>query len=161
MQALVHSPIGFIHLLSAIIALIFGTLILSFRKGTMTHKKFGYVYVVSMVILNITSYMIYHLFGKWGAFHYAAVVSTITLLAGFIPVFTKKPTKSWMFLHISFMYYSVIGLYAAFASEVLVRIPGAGFWWVVMGATFIVMAASIGIFQIKSKNWFKQFAQNQ
>lgn len=161
METLVHSPTGLIHLLSATIALIFGTSVLYLRKGTPIHRKLGYLYVASMAILNVTSYMIYNLFGKWGAFHYAAVISTLTLLAGFIPVFTKRPQKSWIYLHISFMYYSVIGLYAAFASELLVRIPGAGFWWVVTGATIVVMASGMVIFQIKSRKWFEQFAQNR
>ncbi len=161
MENLVHSPTGFIHLLAALIALIFGTLVLASRKGTARHKKLGYIYVVSMVALNVTSYLIYNLFGKWGAFHYAAVVSTFTLLAGFIPVVTQKPRNSWVYLHISFMYYSVIGLYAAFASEVLVRIPGVGFWWVVMGATVVVMMAGIATFQLKSRKWFDQFAKNR
>jgi uncharacterized membrane protein len=161
MANLVNSQTGLIHLLSAIIALIFGTLILSFRKGTTLHKTFGYIYVVSMIILNVTSFLIYHLFDRWGAFHYAAVISTLTLLAGFIPVFTKKPIKSWLHLHITFMYYSVIGLYAAFASETLVRIPGVGFWWVVVGATTVVMAAGLIVFQLTSKKWLKKSPQNQ
>ena len=160
MENLVNNQTGYVHLLSAMIALISGTFVLSFRKGTPLHKKVGYLYVISMVILNVTSYLMYHLFGSWGAFHYAALVSTLTLLAGFIPVFTRRPGKSWVFLHIAFMYYSVIGLYAAFASEVLVRIPGVGFWWVVAGATVVVMTTGIIVFQLKSKKWFKQFAQN-
>lgn len=119
---LVSSQIGFVHLVFSILALIFGTVVLFKTKGTLSHKRIGYVYVFMMTGVVITAFMIYRLFGKFGIFHWAAVVSTVTLIGGMLPMFLKKP-KSYIKMHLSFMYWSVFGLYGAFVAETLVRIP--------------------------------------
>ena len=157
MENLTHSPEGFIHLISAIAALAIGTLVLILNKGTRLHKNLGYGYVVSMVVLNITAFTIYRLFGRFGPFHIAAIASTSTLIAGIIPPLFFRHKKSWIILHFSFMYYSVIGLYAAFVSEVMVRVSEIRFWWSVMGATLIVMVVGVYFFQRHSKKWARQF----
>lgn len=115
-----HDWIGALHLITSIIALITGTMILSMKKGTDTHIKVGYVYAGAMVGVVATAFLIYRLFGGWGIFHWAALVSSLTLAGGMIPVLLRKP-ESWLSLHFSFMYWSVMGLYAAFVSESLVR----------------------------------------
>lgn len=118
-----HDSTGLIHLIAAICSLITGTMILAIQKGTVLHKKTGYIYVLSMIITLGTAFMIYRLWGGWGIFHYAAVVSSITLLCGMIPVITKYPANSYLTLHFSFMYWSVMGLYGAFFAEMMTRIP--------------------------------------
>lgn len=119
---LVYSNTGLVHLIFSILALIVGTLVLIAPKGTMRHKRYGYLYTASMVGLIVTAFMIYHLFGKFGIFHWLAVLSTVTLLAGMLPMFLKKPA-SYISLHFNFMYWSVFGLYGAFVAETLVRMP--------------------------------------
>lgn len=119
---MLSNVIGITHLIASIIALIAGSLVLKNFKGTKTHKKIGYVYTIAMSIVLLTSFMIYRLHGTFGMLHWFAVVSSITLLAGMIPMFLKKPSH-YLNLHFSFMYWSVIGLYCAFFAEVLTRIP--------------------------------------
>lgn len=157
MQNLTHSTEGFIHLISSILALALGTLVLIITKGTRLHKKLGYGYVISMVVLNITAFSIYRLFGQFGPFHIAAIVSTATLLAGIIPVLYFRYKRSWIIFHFRFMYWSVIGLYAAFVSEIMVRLPDVRFWWSVGGATFIVIGLGFYFFIRQSKKWEAQF----
>ncbi|MDX1642283.1 MAG: DUF2306 domain-containing protein [Balneolaceae bacterium] len=118
-----HDTVGLIHLITAIIALITGTMILTTKKGTQNHKRIGYVYVVSMTGLLITAFMIYRLWGGWGLFHYAALVSSVTLLGGFVPIIFKYPKKNYIAYHFSFMYWSVLGLYGAFFAEIMTRLP--------------------------------------
>ena len=119
---IVTSSTGFWHLIFAVVALLSGTVVIMRRKGTRNHKRIGYVYVVSMITMLVTSFMIYRLYGKFGIFHCLAVVSTITLLGGMVPMLLKKP-KGYVSMHFNFMYWSIIGLYAAFVAESLVRIP--------------------------------------
>ncbi|WP_405207268.1 hypothetical protein [Aquimarina sp. LLG6339-5] len=116
------SAIGIVHFVSSIISLLFGTLALIKPKGTKNHKRIGYVYTIAMGVLLATSFMIYRLHGTFGVLHWFAVISSITLLLGIIPMFIKKPTN-YLQLHLSSMYWSVIGLYCAFFAEVLTRIP--------------------------------------
>ena len=123
LEYLITDNVGLVHLICCVIALITGSLVLGLQKGTMRHKKIGYVYSASMFIVLITAFTMYNLFGSWGVFHWTAVVSTITIICGLIPIFTKRPEKSYISLHFSFMYWSVIGLYGAFVAEMFVRIP--------------------------------------
>ncbi|MFD2561184.1 DUF2306 domain-containing protein [Aquimarina rubra] len=116
------STIGIIHFTSSIISLISGTMVLVKSKGTKTHRQLGYLYTIAMLIVLATSFMLYRLHGSFGILHWFAVISSITLLCGIIPMLIKRP-KGYLKLHLSFMYWSVIGLYCAFFAEVLTRIP--------------------------------------
>ncbi len=130
-----------------------GTIVLIAPKSTQFHKKTGYVYFVSMMILLITAFMIYRLFDGWGIFHYLAVVSLITLFGGMIPVWFRKSIKSWKIIHLSFMYWSVFGLYAAFSSETLTRVPDSPFFGMVGIATAIIMIGGGAFFFYKKATW--------
>ena len=157
MDYLVGDTYGLIHLMSSICALIMGTLVLIMKKGTKRHKQFGYVYVISMAILLITAFMIYRLFKGWGIFHYATAFSLIVILLGMIPVWTKKPVNKWKYQHFNFMYWSVIGLYAAFAAEVLTRIPETPFFGMVGIATVIITIIGGLFLRVNKAKWEKIF----
>ena len=75
-----------------------------------------------MILLNITAFMIYRLYGKFGVFHWFAVISCLTLFAGLYPILRKK-SKNYLLTHFNFMYWSVVGLYCAFMAEVFSRLP--------------------------------------
>lgn len=126
---------GYLHLATSIVALITGPLVLSIRKGTRRHIRIGYVYVGSMIMVNVTAFLIYRLFGGFGPFHVAAIFSMATVIAGMIPVIRRKPEGRWLYMHLSFMYWSVIGLYCAFFAELLTRIPRTPFFGMVGVAT--------------------------
>lgn len=117
------TPIGEIHLWFAEAALVAGAVIAVARKGTPFHRWAGRVYVASMVGVVVTAFMIYRLFGGFGVFHVAAIVSGLTLIGGFVPVILKRPRGTWVYLHLNFMAYSYLGLLAAAASEAAVRTP--------------------------------------
>lgn len=157
MDNIVGGTTGSIHLISSIIALITGTLVLLTKKGTKRHKQIGYAYVVSMGTLILTAFMIYRLFGGWGIFHYTTVVSLLTIGLGMIPIWTKRPVKKWKYLHFSFMYWSVMGLYAAFAAEVLTRIPETPFFGMVGMVTGIIMIVGGIFFRVNKSKWAKLF----
>ena len=157
MEHLVGDIYGLIHLIASVVALISGTLVLTMKKGTIRHKQIGYVYVVNMGILIGTAFMIYRLFNGWGIFHYTTIVSLLTIGLGMIPIWTKKPIGKWKYMHFSFMYWSVIGLYAAFASEVLTRIPETPFFGMLGIATGVIMLAGGIIFGLNKVKWSKIF----
>ncbi len=133
-----------------------GTIVLVIRKGTRVHKQIGYLYAVSMAILNITAFMTYRLFGGFGIFHVAALLSALTLIGGMLPAIQRP--KGWIYRHLAFMYWSVIGLYAAFASEVLTRVPETPFFGMVGIATAIIMILGTIIYIKERKKWIVQFS---
>jgi uncharacterized membrane protein len=158
MSTLVHDTTGLIHLIASLASLVLGTLVLVSQKGTSHHKRMGYAYVTSMVALNVSAFGLYHLFGRFGPFHVAAIISSVTLLAGIIPAIIQKPA-GWVRIHITFMYYSVIGLYAAFASEIITRVIHSNFGLMVGLATAITMGVGIYFFRLKYKIWLQQLNQ--
>ena len=155
MNNLIGSDIGFIHLMAAFVATITGTMVLFMKKGTKRHKQVGYVYVFSMLLLNATAFMTYRLFGGFGIFHYGAIGSALTVLGGIIPAIKKS--KGWVNRHLAFMYWSVVGLYAAFASETFTRVPETPFFGMVGIATGTIMLLGAIGFSKYRKSWHRQF----
>lgn len=157
----VVSAVGWLHLIASILALIFGTWVLITSKGTRAHRRVGYLYTVSMILLIATAFLIYRLFGRFGLFHVAAVVSAVTLAGGMIPAVLRRP-KGWLGLHFSFMYWSVFGLYAAFVAESAVRLPvrtmftsARTFFTTVIVSTLVTMGVGQLIFFAYKKRWQK------
>ncbi len=165
----ITSETGLVHFISSLLALILGTLVLIMKKGTAKHKITGRFYAFTMLVVLITAFMTYRLFGTWGIFHWTAVISTLTLFCGLIPILTKRPTKSYVSLHFSFMYWSIIGVYGAFVSETLVRmpkvviesgIPNSVFYNMTAIGTAVVMGLGVYYFIKLKPKWDQQFGGN-
>jgi len=151
--ALYHDSTGLFHLIVAIISLITGTMVLLLKKGTKRHKQVGYLYAISMLMVNITAFMIYRLFGGFGIFHIFAIVSIVSISAGLVPVFFKIPQRGYMYYHYHFMYWSVFGLYAAFVSEMATRIPALRAINMLFFAIGITMFFGYYFVRKKMKDW--------
>ena len=121
------APIAIVHVATGLVALASGVIVFFNNKGTQFHRWVGYTYVFAMVALNVTALMIYRLFGRFGPFHVLALVSLATIIVGFIPAYRKQPAATWMKKHFRWMSSSYIGLVAATASEIIVRVPPPGF----------------------------------
>jgi len=111
--------LGWGHLAAAVAALVAGGTVCLVPKGTRAHRRIGWVYVSAMVTVNGTALLIYDLFGRFGPFHVAALLSGMTLVGGLVPV-RRRPT-GWMRRHAYWMAGSYVGLLAAAASEVSTR----------------------------------------
>ena len=86
-----------------------------------------------------------------------ALVSLTSIALGMIPVWTKKPINKWKYMHFSFMYWSVIGLYSALAAELLTRVPKTPFFGMVGIATGIISMIGFGFFMGKKSKWKKVY----
>ena len=101
-------------------ALLSGAAVVVSRKGTSVHSRLGYLYAAAMSGLIMTAFMIYDLFGAWGAFHWAAVVALATLIGGLAEIVGTR-RRGWMMRHATWMSWSYVGLLAAFVAESLTR----------------------------------------
>jgi uncharacterized membrane protein len=117
------SDLGMAHVAFAMVAMGTGALILARPKGTRSHRRIGRVYTLSMLGLNATALMIYRLFGYFGPFHVLALISLFTVIAGVIPVLLRRPKDRWIEVHYRFITGSYVGLIAALAAEIAVRVP--------------------------------------
>ena len=154
---IVHTPIGGVHTLAAVLALIFGTFVLAAEKGTQNHVRAGYAYCASMIVMLVTAFFIFQLFGSFGLFHWLAVVSTVTLIGGMVPILVQGRTRLAINFHIGFMYWSVIGLYCAFAAETLVRLQLVPFFWMVGVASGLVGGIGSLFYRRYLKSWEQRF----
>lgn len=122
----VHSVTGGIHVLFSCLGLLTGTFVLFSRKGGKIHKIIGYVFTVSLVIVNISALGIYDFNqGMPSVFHYLIPISLFFLGYGLYPMIRrKKPLQ--LNRHIIGMNAAALGLWAAAATEYFVRELSSG-----------------------------------
>ncbi len=138
MEEFISSYLGISHTIFAVVAMISGVWVLLQPKGGRRHRQLGYVYVGAMLLMLITAFGIYRLFGGFGIFHFFAVISLLTLAGGMYPAL--KRYRNWLGLHYRLMSWSVAGLYAAFVAEVATRVfPQKYFGWIVgLGSALVI-----------------------
>lgn len=108
---LFHTACGFVALIS-------GGAVVLMQKGTRRHRQIGWVYVAGMALLCTTSFFIYELFGGFGAFHVAALLSSVSILGGMAaPLFRRQIGEGWLEMHYQFMLWSYVGLVMATGSH--------------------------------------------
>ena len=90
-----------------------------------------------MLVTNLSALSIFRLFGGFGPFHAAALVSLGTVIPAFLTVRRRNP--GWLVRHYYWMTFSYVGLLAALASEVATRLPEAPFWGTVLAASLVVI----------------------
>jgi uncharacterized membrane protein len=162
------SPLGAFHFIVACFAIVAGAVvILSGPKGTRRHRQLGWTYVTAMLLTNATALMIYGLFGGFGPFHVAAIMSLISLTGGVLSIRSARRARLrgqlWLRAHrieghYWWICFSYVGLIAALASETITRVPalrafsggpGVTFAIAVGGATAVVFA--VGTWAIMSQ----------
>ena len=152
------TPLGGIHTAFAVLALVAGALVLLRRKGGAWHHRLGWTYVIAMLGLNLTAFAIYRLFGGFGPFHVAALLSLVTVLLGTIPAWRRLPRTTWLEHHYYWMSWSYVGLLAATGSEAVTRIPQTRFWWMVLAATLPVIAVGAWLIRRQSTRTLRRQA---
>lgn len=105
--------LGTAHIVFAVSALILGAAVACRPKGGRSHRTLGYSYALSLLLVNVCALSVYEDSAGMGPFHILAVVSLVTLTAGFVPVFLRRPVSGWLDLHGYFMSWSYVGLVAA------------------------------------------------
>ncbi|MEZ5319017.1 MAG: DUF2306 domain-containing protein [Vicinamibacterales bacterium] len=138
------SLLGSLHVSLAIAGLGSGLVVALLRKGTTWHRRAGWVYVASMVGVNVSALLIYRLLGTFGPFHGAALFSLITIAAGMIPV-RRRADRGWLFRHAYWMAGSYVGLWAAAVAETTTRARLVPFWWMVVLSTVVVLVIGAAI----------------
>lgn len=128
-------PVGQLHVSLALLALLLGPVVFLGRKGTKTHRALGYLYVLAMLIMNITALARYGLTQSFNLFHAAALISLATLLPAWFCAWRASITgsKSLRIAHGIFMSWTYFGLVMALFAELVTRrfpslLHGEGSW---------------------------------
>ena len=117
-----------------------GTAVALLTKGTKRHRLLGWAYLLTMLGLNATALVMYRLTGTFNFFHGAALLSLASLTLGMLPTRGRPFAGFLVARHAYFMSGSYVGVLAATAAEIAVRLPGFPFSTSVIGATVLVCA---------------------
>jgi uncharacterized membrane protein len=126
------SLLGWLHSLACLAALAAGAWNLALPKGTPLHRSVGLVYVIAMLVLNISAFGIYkfdinhfqpfhggpHVFG---IFHWFAVAALIFVFIGWYAA-RHQDHAFWAYAHPIAMLLSYYDLVGGGINEVFVRI---------------------------------------
>lgn len=168
-------PLGLFHTSTAVAAIVVGAAVLLIHpKGSRLHRRLGWAYAISMLLLNVTALMIYRLFGGFGPFHVGAILSLATVVAGTLSAIAaarkrrsgdQRARAKSMDHHYYWMTFSYVGLLAAAVSEIATRLPAARpgpgqgmvFGIVVAVATLIVVGIGTRLIKGRAKRILAPF----
>ena len=145
-QHLLEHPLGLVHFISALAAIIFGAAVIFSMKGSKRHKLIGRAYVIAMWVLNITALMDYELYGYFGPFHWMALISLATVIFAHLAVLRKRP--NWRQAHAYLMAWSYVGLIAAAVAETASRVPGWSFGYSVIISSVITLLIGMQLINV-------------
>ena len=97
------------HLIAALLAILLGSINLSRRKGTIQHRVIGWVWLVLMTVVTLSSFGIRELNpGQFSWIHILTVWTIISMAVALIAIKNKK-----IRLHARFMIGTMIGAVVA------------------------------------------------
>jgi uncharacterized membrane protein len=116
-------PVGQLHLGTAYLAIILGPIVFLNRKGTTFHRIVGYLFVASMLTLNIAALTRYTLTGGFNFFHFAALASLATLIPGLYFGWQahRRKSRGAYVTHGILMSWAYFGMMMAFIAESVTR----------------------------------------
>jgi uncharacterized membrane protein len=115
------SALGWVHTVACLCAISAGAIVIGGPKGTSRHRTLGRMYLVSMLVTNITALGIY----QRGVFyfpHWFAVAALIAITIGFVCVRFRRPRGYWRNAHLTCMVASYYMLIGGGVNEVFLRV---------------------------------------
>jgi len=127
------SLIGWLHTLACLIALATGAYVLTARKGTRLHRRLGWWYAGSMLVLNLSVMVIYRFdivpgrvpqvgAGHFGIFHWFAVIALASVAVAIFAALRQRRSAVWAHVHAQAMLGSYYGLIGGLINEMFARI---------------------------------------
>ena len=117
-------PLGWVHGLACLAALASGAYGFATRKGSPRHVLTGRVYLVSMVVLNLSALAIYRL-GIFFFPHWLAIITLVLIAAGWGSARLIRRHRGWRHVHLSSMILSYYLLIGGGVNEVYLRVDAA------------------------------------
>lgn len=90
------TPIGTVHFIASLVALLAGAVVLLMDKGTRCHRTWGHAYVWGMLVVVATSFGLWNTTGRSTPFHFFAIVAGVTLGLAMFTVPARRPRGAWM-----------------------------------------------------------------
>jgi uncharacterized membrane protein len=114
-------PLGWVHSIACLAAIVLALLVLARPKGTAVHKLRGRIYAGAMLIVSLTALAIYRR-GIVFFPHWLAIVVIVAMAAGLAAAHFKVPASGWVHLHLTSMLATVYLLIGGGVNEAFLRI---------------------------------------
>lgn len=115
------TPLGWVHLVASLVAIVAAVIALVRPKGTPAHRRCGRIYVVAVLITSATALGIYRL-GIFFFPHWLAIASLVTTAIAFAAAHLKWPRVGWVHIHLTMMLATVYNLIGGGINEAYLRI---------------------------------------
>lgn len=126
------APIGVVHGIACLIALLTGAANLALRKGTNSHRIAGIAFMLSMILANITVFALYKFDiasfqpfkagpGIFGLFHWFAVITLVFVAIGWYAA-GRQDRTFWAYVHPTMMVLAYYMLLSGGINEIFVRV---------------------------------------
>lgn len=135
---------GLVHAALAAFAIAAGLVQSTRRKGGASHRMLGYVYVVAMLVADVSALTIRQFTGSFNVLHAGAAVNLGCVVAAMLPMLRRPRPPNWLEVHYRWMGAAYLGLIAAAATELVARLgpftTKAQLWTATAVVTLLVMA---------------------
>lgn len=127
-----------IHIVAGLTAVVTGAMVMLMRKGTPRHRRFGWAYVIALVVVFLT--MVVMVAIRWPLNLHLLVLGTVSLAIALLGVLNRRRRwpDSW---HILAMGSSYIAMLTAFYVDNGPQLP---IWNLLPGWVFWVLPAAVG-----------------
>ncbi|MFT4121164.1 hypothetical protein [Bradyrhizobium sp.] len=129
---------GAIHAVLAGSCIVLGLIQLLAAKGGVGHRARGYAFVYGMLTADAAALLVYRFTGHFNILHVGAIANFACVLLAMVPLLRSPRPANWMVWHYTFIAWSYVGLLAAAATELIVRViqpPTRADAWGLTGAT--------------------------
>src|ERR1700761_5442558 len=125
------SVFGWLHSLACIVALVAGTYVMVARKGTRSHRLWGWWYAGAMAVQAITIMAVYRFdiipghkpaAHTFGIFHWMAVASFVLVALSIFAAARQRRSLAWAHVHAHAMLASFYLLVSGLLNEMVVPI---------------------------------------
>jgi uncharacterized membrane protein len=114
-------PLGWVHFLASLVAIVTGAAVLVRPKGTAVHKARGRICAVAIVVTSLTALGIYRVGGFFFA-HWFGVAALIITAVGVTAAHFRIPRFGWIHLHLTCMVASFYILIGGGVNEIFLRV---------------------------------------
>ena len=127
---------GAIHTVLAMSGIVVGLVQLLRPKRGVGHRARGYAFVYAMLIADGTAMLVFQFTGRFNILHVGAIVNLVSVVIAIVPLLRSPRPANWKYQHYYGMAWSYVGLLAAAATELVVRVGP----WMTRGQAWAVTA---------------------
>lgn len=112
-----------LHVVAVLSALVCGLVVLVVRKGTILHRRLGWLYIASTLVMALSSFGIYELRDGPSLFHGISVAILVIVGSAVYQPLRRRRHSNWVFWHLVLMQISYVMLVVTGIAQFFDQLP--------------------------------------